>query len=152
MFKFKQNPIRWIWNYVIFQNLPLMQKCWVSTQHLKFIKFKREFKDKVFGKMEYVVITDHTGWLTYVGQYDTYIFRDITYRVKRSKVFWFSTGIMKGTQCVDREAMPLKLSDHSDLIKTFDGFKEMYLKHEAQNKLRDAFKNPVQPNHLVPHN
>lgn len=138
-FKFRQNPIRWIWNYLIFQNLPLMMQVKVANRHMKFILFKRNFLDKYLGELRYVVTIDHTGWLAYASEYDSYMFRDITYRVKREKLPWFSTRPIKGTQCRDNKAKPIRLVDHTELMRNLDVLAKMVKDHNERRIQKESF-------------
>lgn len=116
-----------------------MWKCKTATLHVKWMKFKREWKDEYLGELRAVVIEDHTGWMCYAGKHDNYRMRDITYRLKRKKLPFPYPKIRKGTQVKDSTALPLGVLSHSVVINWNDQMNEINIKLKQQADQQVAF-------------
>uniref|UniRef100_A0AAU8L0J3 Uncharacterized protein n=1 Tax=Pantoea phage Survivor TaxID=3232176 RepID=A0AAU8L0J3_9CAUD len=146
LFSLWKNPIRYVWSYWIFQNLPLMWRVNIANKHMGYMMWKRRFMDQKFGTLEVVVSEVLLDWQEISLEHGVYRFRDIKYRMKRSKLPWYSTKLKLGTQHCDEETYPFIYSDHQSLAKTLDESRGSLKELQRRNAARNAFFNPVEVN------
>lgn len=104
---FKSNPLRWVYFYLIWMNLPLMWKAKTATWAMKWTQYKRHFKDQLFGEFEVVVLSVDKDWTPAISEHTETPVRDITFRYKRKKLPFAYRKVYQGTQCTDETAFPL---------------------------------------------
>ena len=120
IFSLWENPLRYVWSYWIFQNLPLMWKVKVATVHLNSVLLKRKLLDKYLGPRTVKITKVITAWETIELQHGEYKLRDVTYLLKRRYSLLFFQRSILGTQHCDENTIPFKYGDHLNIARGLD--------------------------------
>lgn len=111
---------KWIFFNLFYPRLSVFQKAKVLQMALDFVVFKKNIKNKLFGKMEYVVIQVNKDWEFSYGEFTTTRVRTILFKEKREKIPFAYPKIYKGVQCTDETATPLKGGSYAIVNKIQD--------------------------------
>lgn len=96
-----------------------------------------KLKDKYLGVRRVSVVKVMWDWAYYeVAVGELVQIRDIQYRIKRDKLPWFSTKVLKGTQVQDPERLPGPLRPHNELVELIRSTNAALanIKQQQQNK------------------
>ena len=118
-----------------------MWKVKITTSRLKWKQYKCHFKDNLFGSLIPVIISVDKDWVTYQGKYSKIKIRDITYRMKRSKLPFIYFKVYRGTQCNDKLARPFARKPHESIIKLNDTIGDLNVEIKASNEKYEEHQN-----------
>jgi len=117
MITFKKHPMRWVYTYVFWNNLPLLWKAKVAVWHIKLMSYRKHFKNELLGKKVIVVKSVDKDWQGYDAVWGKLLIRDISYRYKREKLPFAYPRVYLGSQCGDADAHPLLRAPHATIVE-----------------------------------
>lgn len=145
---FKKHPVRWVYVNLIWKNLPLMWKAKAAMWHMNSIALKRKYKIKLLGELIPVTVSVIRPWQYVRGVHTQTRVREINYRWKRKKLPFAYPKVLRGIQCTDETATPLKITDFNIVAKSADAIYNVnqYIhasneKYYRQQKLKDDIIN-----------
>lgn len=131
---FKGHLFRWLFFKVVWPHIPLLWKCDLAVYHIKWMKYKRHFKDNFFGPLKVIVVTVDKDWAVVKGRHTETLVRDITYRYKRERLPFAFRKKYVGTQCTDETAFPLNRLGHDKVANLNDTIHEHNVRVAAANE------------------
>lgn len=126
--------------------LPLSWRIRIGLLGMKLLLLPGQLKDKCLGKKRVLVTKVMWDWHFYQLADSSHIqMRDVEYRLKRDKLPWYSTKVMRGTQCHRVDNIPLPLQSHNRIVETLNNLNLGLNKINERYKQKRLILNPEFP-------